>query len=282
VIPALDDTCITNTCPGGDGTCSLKTTQTQEQRLTQVTSHEFAEMVTDPKFRSGWWGSTSDENGDICNGLSGTITVGANTWNVQRQYSKTDDENSSGATVCIIGATTPMPKRADGPTDPKTVLKDVKDAGDTKLPRDTKNHKDAKDAKEHKDTKDRKDVKDKEKEKELAKDNKDRKDLKDRKEKEIVKDAKDIRDGRALPFGGQGAPGAPSIEQRLSAVENAVAQLTHFIQSGQRPDLSMSPLGNEADLQSADLDALGAQLQLQADEAKRIKDDKDIEKLRDA
>jgi hypothetical protein len=285
VIPSLDNTCITNTCPGGDSTCSLKTTQTQEQRLTQVTSHEFAEMVTDPKFRSGWFGPTSDENGDICNGQSGTITVGANTWTVQRQYSKTDDENSNGATFCVIGATTPMPKRADGPPDPKTVIKDIKDAGDTKLPRDTKNQKDTKDAKEHKDTKDRKDVKDrkdKEKEKELLKDHKDQKDLKDRKEKEIIKDAKDIRDGRAQPFGGSGAPGASSIEQRLSAVEDAVAQLTHFIQSGQRPDLSMSPLANEADLQSADLDALSAQLQLQADEAKRIKDDKDLEKLRDA
>jgi hypothetical protein len=114
VMPALDDTCITNTCGTGGG-CSLKLSQTQEQRLTQVTSHEFAEMVTDPKFQTGWFGPTSDENGDICNGQPATITVGGRVWNVQRQYSKTDDQNSSGATFCVVGAATPMPERGDGP-----------------------------------------------------------------------------------------------------------------------------------------------------------------------
>jgi hypothetical protein len=113
VIPALDDNCIRNTCPQGN--CSLQTTQTQEQRLTQVTSHEFAEMCTDPKFQAGWYGPVSDENGDICNGQAATITVGANTWTVQSQYSKTDDEQSSGATVCAVGALAPMSLRSDGP-----------------------------------------------------------------------------------------------------------------------------------------------------------------------
>ena len=113
VIPALHDQCIQNTCPNGG--CSLTLAQTQEQRLTQVTSHEFAEMCTDPKFEQGWYGPTSDENGDICNGQPAAITVGPNTWNVQRQYSKTDDENSVGATVCVLGAAAPMPKRGDGP-----------------------------------------------------------------------------------------------------------------------------------------------------------------------
>jgi hypothetical protein len=113
VIPALDDNCIRNTCPNGG--CSLGLTQTQEARLTQVTSHEFAEMCTDPKFQEGWFGPSSDENGDICNGQPATITVGANTWTVQRQYSKTDDEQSNGATVCVIGAPNPMPLRGDGP-----------------------------------------------------------------------------------------------------------------------------------------------------------------------
>ena len=51
VMPVLDDTCIQNTCPNGN--CSLQLSQTQEQRLTQVTSHEFAEMCTDPKFQAG-------------------------------------------------------------------------------------------------------------------------------------------------------------------------------------------------------------------------------------
>jgi hypothetical protein len=114
VMPALDDNCITNTCPPGSD-CSLQLSQTQEQRLTQVTSHEFAEMCTDPKFQAGWFGPSSDENGDICNSQSATITVGSNTWNVQRQYSLTDDQNTGGATFCVLDAPSPMPKRGDGP-----------------------------------------------------------------------------------------------------------------------------------------------------------------------
>jgi len=114
VMPGLDDSCIQNTCPNGN--CSLQLSQTQEQRLTQVTSHEFAEMCTDPKFQAGWYGPTSDENGDICNGEAATITVGGNTWNVQRQYSKTDDESSGGVTFCIVDAASPMTKRSDGPS----------------------------------------------------------------------------------------------------------------------------------------------------------------------
>src|SRR5262249_45307097 len=73
----------------------------QEQRRTQVTSHEFAEMVTDPHFPDGWFGPSSDENGDICNGESDFIVVGPNTWDVQRQYSKHDDIATNGASFCI-------------------------------------------------------------------------------------------------------------------------------------------------------------------------------------
>jgi hypothetical protein len=115
VIPALDDKCLQNTC-GGSPTCSLHPTQTQEQRRTQVTSHEFAEMCTDPKFKTGWWGPSSDENGDICNGEADNITVGPNTWDVQRQYSKFDDINSNGATFCVTTAPNPIPKLSPGPS----------------------------------------------------------------------------------------------------------------------------------------------------------------------
>src|SRR6266704_1248145 len=41
IIPSLDDTCLINTGCGGGG-CSLSLSQTQEQRRTQVASHEFA------------------------------------------------------------------------------------------------------------------------------------------------------------------------------------------------------------------------------------------------
>jgi hypothetical protein len=113
VIPSLNDACIQNTC--GTGGCSLNLTQTQEQRLTQVTSHEFAEMCADPKFQQGWFGLQSDENGDICNGLPGSITVIPNTWNVQLEYRKTDDQTSGGTIVCVLGAAAPLPKRREGP-----------------------------------------------------------------------------------------------------------------------------------------------------------------------
>jgi hypothetical protein len=60
--PALEIVFTTRLCQGWmilaskippNGNCSLQLSQTQEQRLTQVTSHEFAEMCTDPKFQAG-------------------------------------------------------------------------------------------------------------------------------------------------------------------------------------------------------------------------------------
>jgi len=115
VIPSLDDTCLKNTGCGGGG-CSLNLNQTQEQRRTQVTSHEFAEMTTDPAFPTGWFGQFSDENGDICNGEADSITVGANTWDVQRTYSKTDDIATNGASFCRATAPNPIPKLSPGPS----------------------------------------------------------------------------------------------------------------------------------------------------------------------
>lgn len=114
VIPSLDDTCLKNTCGGGG--CSLSLSQTQEQRRTQVTSHEFAEMVTDPAFPTGWFGPASDENGDICNGEADSITVGPNTWDVQRIYSKSDDLATNGASFCRATASSPIPKLSPGPS----------------------------------------------------------------------------------------------------------------------------------------------------------------------
>ncbi|MGZ3509836.1 MAG: hypothetical protein ACXWNK_16235 [Vulcanimicrobiaceae bacterium] len=110
VVPALDDNCLHESCPGGDGTCSLHLTETQEQRRTQVTSHEFAEMVTDPELNA-WYDPQNGENGDICNGESDTIAVGANTWTVQRIYSKYDDVKTNGATYCLAQAPSPEPRQ---------------------------------------------------------------------------------------------------------------------------------------------------------------------------
>jgi hypothetical protein len=114
VIPALDNNCLHESC-SSDFSCSLHLAQTQEQRQTQVASHEYSEMVTDPELNAWFDGSTGAENGDICNGESGTITVGANTWTVQRMYSKADDVASNGAVTCLVEAPNPIPKLSPGP-----------------------------------------------------------------------------------------------------------------------------------------------------------------------
>jgi hypothetical protein len=108
IVPALDDACVRRSCPSGDAGCSLHLTQTQEQRRTQVTSHEFAEMTTDPELNA-WYDPQNGENGDICNGETETIMVGSNSWNVQRVYSKVDDVATNGATYCLAQAKTPKP-----------------------------------------------------------------------------------------------------------------------------------------------------------------------------
>ncbi|HEY8643464.1 MAG TPA: hypothetical protein VIO84_11945 [Candidatus Dormibacteraeota bacterium] len=108
VIPALDDACLRASCPSDQG-CSLHLALTQEQRQTQVSSHEYSEMVTDPE-GTGWFdGRSGAENGDICNGESGTITVGSRTWTVQLMYSKHDDVATRGRTTCIASAPQPIP-----------------------------------------------------------------------------------------------------------------------------------------------------------------------------
>jgi hypothetical protein len=118
IVPGLTNACLTNSCPGGDSTCTLQLSMTQEQRQTKVTSHEFSEMVTNPE-NTGVPATTNlawidqdigtGEIGDICNDTIGTITVGSNTWTVQPIYSKWDDMNSNGATSCVYGDPNPLP-----------------------------------------------------------------------------------------------------------------------------------------------------------------------------
>jgi hypothetical protein len=110
VVPGLSDTCLKNSCPT-DSSCTLHLSQTQEQRQTQVASHELSEMFSDPEveFNNAWTSlSTGDENGDICNGNAGSITVDTRTWNVQLMYSKSDDMSSNGGTTCIAGLSNPL------------------------------------------------------------------------------------------------------------------------------------------------------------------------------
>ena len=112
VVPALSDACLTESC-GQDSGCSLHLSQTQEQRQTQVASHEFAEMTTDPELNA-WLDPKAGENGDICNGESAQIVVGANTWTVQRTYSKTDDVSTNGQSYCLAAAPAPLPPLKPG------------------------------------------------------------------------------------------------------------------------------------------------------------------------
>ena len=108
IIPGLSDTCLDDTCHGSH-TCSLRTTQTQEQRQTQVASHEFAEMISNPNGDAWFDDSSGNENGDLCNGMPGTITVAGRTWTVQRMYSKADDVSSKGGSICILPPAKPLP-----------------------------------------------------------------------------------------------------------------------------------------------------------------------------
>ena len=111
VIPALDDTCLQNSCPQ-DNACSLHLAETQEQRQTQVASHEFSEMVSDPEITAWRDPSSGDENGDLCNGQNGTITVQGRTWTVQKMYSAVDDHN--GGHACQLGPPNPIPSQLPG------------------------------------------------------------------------------------------------------------------------------------------------------------------------
>jgi len=114
IVPALDDDCLRNSCNTDNG-CSLRLAQTQEERQTQVASHEFSEMATNP-FGDGWFDDADgNENGDICNGKPASITVGANRWNVQQMYSKRDDNSSGGATICVVTPAHPLRKLKPGP-----------------------------------------------------------------------------------------------------------------------------------------------------------------------
>jgi hypothetical protein len=149
----------------------------------------------------------------------------------------------------------------------KLLLKDVKD----------KEIKD-KDAKELKDAKE----KDKEKEKDVKelkefkdKDAKEFKEFKEGKEKD-----KDIFE-RVGKVGEVFRPAAPEADlaARVAQLEGAVAQLTHFIGQQLRPDLRQAALAHEPD--AAALEAMSAELEKQAVDAKGAKDNKDVEKTRD-
>jgi hypothetical protein len=114
MIPALTDSCLTESCPGDDAGCSLHLYESQLDRQTQVASHEFAEMTTDPQLNA-WYDPFNGECGDICNGETDYIVVGSNSWAVQPQYSKYDDETTNGAIYCVSQTANSEPRLSPGP-----------------------------------------------------------------------------------------------------------------------------------------------------------------------
>ena len=80
---------------------------------------------------------------------------------------------------------------------------------------------------------------------------------------------------KELEFSGvERPPVASDIAGRLSRLETTVAHLAHFIDIGDRPQLDYSALQEEDDIR--------AQLEKQAANAKALKDNKDIEKVRES
>lgn len=141
---------------------------------------------------------------------------------------------------------------------PKLQAKDVKDVGDIKRRKDGKDTKDRTDQKLNKDRKD-------------VKDSKDRKDNKERPDK-LRKEVKDRKDRmEVLPPRPPLPPLPPirdvqSLEDRIAELEQMVVQMEHFIDPSLRPDLSLSPLSDEADQEAAELDAISQELQQLADQ----------------
>ena len=104
VIACCSDNCLSESCPPCG--CSLQLGQSQLQRLTQISSHEFAEICSDPEpDNPAWTIPLLGEIGDVCNGCSDTIFVGSHQWTIQKIYSlANDDGNYSDSPVRIACA----------------------------------------------------------------------------------------------------------------------------------------------------------------------------------
>jgi hypothetical protein len=132
---------------------------------------------------------------------------------------------------------------------------EIKEHKDTKIEKleknENKEHKDAKhekieknEFKEHKDAKNEKTEKNEIKEhKDGAKEFKiEQKEFKvENLEKQLAKE----KDGKEIVETGNGNPVVDPVEQRVTALEQNVAGLQHFISTGQRPDLSRGALTGE-------------------------------------
>jgi subtilase family protein len=141
----------------------------------------------------------------------------------------------------------------------KSQLKDLKDIRKEIKEKERKEFKEIKEFKE-KELKERKEIKE----------------IKEKDRKEIKEKDKDIFEGKSRDIGPTQPAPVATIEDRVAALEAALAEVAHFIPAELRPDLSTSALVGEGDAE-----ALQAQLEKDAADAKQAKDLKDVEKLRE-
>lgn len=113
VVPSLSDACLQETC-NGDPSCTLATSDTQEQRRTEVATHEFAELVTDPQLNA-WVDNAGNEIGDVCAGQSQDVTVAGRTWRVQKEW-------DNAANSCTVGTAGPPPPKKGSSGNSETVI----------------------------------------------------------------------------------------------------------------------------------------------------------------
>jgi len=117
IIACCSDDCLVESCHLGG--CTLQLGQSQIDRLTQVCSHEFAEICTDPEpDHPAWTIPFYGEIGDICNGCGDALFVGSHRWNVQKVYSLANDNGQySGSacqdSMCVSSVPNPLPRAAN-------------------------------------------------------------------------------------------------------------------------------------------------------------------------
>ncbi|MDI3467109.1 MAG: putative serine protease [Nitrospira sp.] len=181
-----------------------------------------------------------------------------------------------------------MIARIKGKDTKDTKEKDRKELKDIPKEKD-KDRKEFKDLPKEKDFKESKELKEKDKDKEgkegKEKDHKETKDGKDKEKEYKEKDRKefkekdkdkDIREDLSIE-----PQRSASFEERLVRIEKAVNQLVHFIGPELRPDLKWGALMHEPAAPGSDPTILSQQLRKEASDTKRVKDGKDLEKLKE-
>lgn len=111
------------------------------------------------------------------------------------------------------------------------------------------------------------------------KDKLEKSEIKEHKEKSEIFEVKNkdfIREAVKPGFGPGAGQSSGDLESRVANLEQTLSQLSHFIGGELRPDLQSSALNHEEDLT-----AISQQLEKEANDAKSMKDQKDIEKLRE-